>query len=60
MEVVLLTQILKRLVNSMIILRMCSHQTLNIARSLAPFMEDIVVSEEGVTKLLKKIALNQS
>ena len=56
MEVVLLNQILKRLVNSMVSLRMCSPK-LNIARSLfnrkAPFMEDIVVSKEGVTKILK-------
>ena len=71
MEVVLLNQILKRLVNSMVSLRMCSPKpgkgkrglyytslpTLNIARSLlnrkAPFMEDIVVSKEGVTKVPK-------
>ena len=57
MEVVLLNQILKRLVNSMVSLRIvftkAEHSQVILLNRKAPFMEDIVVSKEGVTKLLK-------
>ena len=56
MEVVLLNQILKRLVNSMVSIPMVTkteHSQVPLLNRKAPFMEDIVVSKEGVTKLLK-------
>ena len=57
-EVVLPNQILRKQVNSTASLRMCL-QKVNTASQVslldrsAPFMEDIVVTKEGVTKLLK-------
>ena len=47
----------KKLVNSTVSLRMCSqkteHSQVPLLNRKAPFMEDIVVSKEGVAKLLK-------
>ena len=56
MEEVLLNQILKRLVNSSQftdVFTKTEHSQVPLLKRKAPFMEDTVVSKEGVTKLLK-------
>ena len=57
MERVLLSRTSKRLRNSMVSVRMCSvkieHTQVPLLDRSAPFMNDIVVSKDGVIKLLK-------
>ena len=53
----LLSRALKRQRNSMVNLRMCSITKVPLLDRSAIFMVDIVVSKDGVTKLLKGLNL---
>ena len=53
----MLSRTLKRQRNLMVNLQMCEHTQVPLLDRSAPFTDDIVVSKDGVTTLLKSLNL---